>query len=387
MKASLHHGYNIYHFDIFIFSVLCLENSACSHWTFISNYNNYFNCTLTSSCEERKMFLYPSKTTSGNRICQPDLSEERRRRCNACNTFTPFCHGRCYFQRICLFAACSRSPFREDSGDTCSQIAMEAAEEDCHSDCSNMDQDSENAQKCHDCIEEHLVSVNASQCLNMSGASCWSCSLPVSENLAFCSQTQNNSLSIVQCIKRRFESTTTSRTICPSFTTTMPASSSTLPMPNTVETNSNCGQANLPPGCRSCICTLLCYWAPASDLCRVCVEEPEMSKAFVVNDHCPQGWTWAAETSKCYKAFPDPMPWSHADAFCKSGEGNLAQPKYNSSVYAMIESINIQTDVRGKFWIGSRYSDQGYIWVDGSTMDLVTNWGKYYPGLGIYLFI
>ena len=157
LKASLHHGYNIYHFDIFIFSVLCLENSACSHWTFISNYNNYFNCTLTSSCEERKMFLYPSKTTSGNRICQPDLSEERRRRCNACNTFTPFCHGRCYFQRICLFAACSRSPFREDSGDTCSQIAMEAAEEDCHSDCSNMDQDSENAQKCHDCIEEHFV--------------------------------------------------------------------------------------------------------------------------------------------------------------------------------------------------------------------------------------
>ena len=94
--------------------------------------------------------------------------------------------------------------------------------------------------------------------------------------------------------------------------------------------------------------------------------ESTLTRLSINHNQCPQGWIWAAETSKCYKAFPDKRPWPHAHAFCKMGNGNLAQPMYNSSWFAIIESINIRTEAKGNFWIGSRFSDQGYIWVNGS---------------------
>ena len=48
---------------------------------------------------------------------------------------------------------------------------------------------------------------------------------------------------------------------------------------------------------------------------------------------------------------------------------------YNSSWFAIIESINILTEAKGNFWIGSRFSDEvkGYIWVDGS-YNSYNNW-------------
>ena len=45
----------------------------------------------------------------------------------------------------------------------------------------------------------------------------------------------------------------------------------------------------------------------------------------------------------------------------------------------MIESINIQPDAVGAFWIGARYAEDGHRWEDGSTVDL-NNWD--YPVSG-----
>ena len=47
----------------------------------------------------------------------------------------------------------------------------------------------------------------------------------------------------------------------------------------------------------------------------------------------------------------------------------------------MIESINIQPDAVGAFWIGARYAEDGHRWEDGSTVDL-NNWE--YPVSGVY---
>merc|ERR1719410_2145907 len=41
---------------------LCGQDGQCSHWTFIYNYLSVpeiFNCTLLSSCEERRSYSFP----------------------------------------------------------------------------------------------------------------------------------------------------------------------------------------------------------------------------------------------------------------------------------------------------------------------------------------
>ena len=95
---------------------LCSEDPGCSYWTFVYNFHfGYFNCTLLSSCDERKVYAYPNKTSSGEKVCDIDSDSEKRRKCQpACKAHAPFCHGRClFFGRACLFAPCSASPFRK----------------------------------------------------------------------------------------------------------------------------------------------------------------------------------------------------------------------------------------------------------------------------------
>ena len=228
------------------------------------------------------MYSYPAKTSSGGRFCQPEEEDPKRRRCQpACGSHAPYCHGRCvYFGKACYFAPCSLSPYREDSGDTCSQLAMESVNGTCAESCNDQETESE-AAECQDCIEEDLTNLNATSCLNMSGSSCWRCSSQISEDLGQCSETRSDSSEVLQCV-----------------------------------------QESQSEGCKNCVCTLFCYWSPDSDLCKTCLSEPQASEYFVNHDHCPKGWTWAAETSKCYKTFTEKMPWPNAAAYCKSGNGN-----------------------------------------------------------------
>ena len=105
--------------------------------------SQHFNCSLLSSCEERKVYSYPDKTVSGGRDCQPE-SFKRRKCLPGCSNRAPYCHGRCvYGGRGCFFAPCSRSPYREDSGDTCSQYVMEAVQDGCKQYCTHVDTDTD----------------------------------------------------------------------------------------------------------------------------------------------------------------------------------------------------------------------------------------------------
>ena len=127
----------------FAFADSCNKILWCSHWqsshhTFEENVpNRSFNCSLLSSCNPQHLgnTTYPIVTNSGSRICLPDPF--KRRPCRpGCPAARRFCHGRCVAGgRGCFFAPCSRSPYREEAGSTCSQLAMEAEEEECQAEC------------------------------------------------------------------------------------------------------------------------------------------------------------------------------------------------------------------------------------------------------------
>ena len=137
--------------------------------------------------------------------------------------------------------------------------------------------------------------------------------------------------------------------------------------------------------CKECTCTILSYLLPKSDLTTACLQDPQLAALFVNHEHCQQGWVWAASLSKCVRAFSYLKSWAHASAFCKSGGGSLAQPKDNSSFYIMIETINLQQEAKGEFWIGGRRNEDtdGYIWdLDNSTVN-ADNWAPGYPLPGI----
>ena len=316
----------------------------------MSNYQaERFNCTLLSSCDERKVYSYPAKTSSGDKQCQPNLETEKRRPCRpACPIRAQYCHGRCYyFGKGCYHGVCSRRPYREDSGDTCSLHAMEAASAggECGSSCSSSIWETELGQ-CQDCIQQHLISINASHCLDLSGASCWSCTTPVSENLQQCSETRDNPLEIVQCV-----------------------------------------QQNLQSGCRSCVCSLLCYWSAGGDLCRACLENAELETFFVNHEHCPQGWTWSEDAAKCFKGFSDKKSWSFARQTCKDGGGRLAEAKTNVSISNMIEAMNLALS-DGTFWVNSKrnFGDDGFVWADNTNIESYS-WAQDFPSQGDHCYV
>ena len=281
--------------------------------------------------------------TSGARICQPD--GEKRRKCQpACCPDAPYCHGRCKYtvgtEGIgCLFHPCSPSPYREDGGSSCSQLAMEAGEADgeCHGSCAQVSTDTE-ADTCQQCLEDNIPS----PCSQMSGHTCWHCSQRVLESLTTCSR--QDPVHKINCIHQE----QTAR-------------------------------------CQACTCTLLCYWIPGGDLCKACQEDPQFETMFVNSVHCPQGWTWAEAESKCVKSFSVKKPWSHASQACQAGGGKLATAKSYNTLQPLIEAMNLQV-TSGEFWIGSRKKNDGddYTWEDGTSVS-IDNWDVGYPETGRYL--
>ena len=260
---------------------------------------------MTSCRPLSSISAYPVVTNSGDRFCLPDPF--KRRKCRpGCSSHAPYCHGRCvYGGRACFFHPCSRSPYREDGGFSCAQLAMEAGEEICLESCSDLSSDN-GSSDCQDCLLENLPG----QCQNLSGANCWKCSTPVFDEWKQCSQSLQNSNSIIDCIHQ-----------------------------------------NLLPVCRSCICTLICYWDPHGDLCKVCLDQSAFSSLFVNHNHCDPGWVYSSTSLKCYKAFTKLKMWNYASRFCENGGGLLAQPKSNISRNIVLEAIHLQ-ESQEKYWIG-----------------------------------
>ena len=56
----------------------------------------------------------------------------------------------------------------------------------------------------------------------------------------------------------------------------------------------NCITQAIVPSCRSCVCTLLCYWSPTGDLCTSCLDQPQHASLLLHHQQCPQGGVYSA---------------------------------------------------------------------------------------------
>ena len=227
----------------------CQNRGDCSYWTVeeqVLGKQQVFDCSLLSSCHlQQNLTSYPTVTTSGSKTCVPEIF--KRRPClPGCRPHAPYCHGRCVFGgRKCFFHPCSRSPYREDAGKVCADFIHDLIEEEndgCKESCSDLSTESGEAE-CQSCLMENVPE----QCRQMSGSSCYKCSIPVLEGLEVCSEIHQDVLNIIQCVKERQS-----------------------------------------PSCQQCTCTVLCYESPDSDHCRACLHQPELATLFVNHEFCQQ---------------------------------------------------------------------------------------------------
>merc|ERR1712079_56817 len=264
-----------------LYTGLCHNHFLCSSWQ--SSHHSFedeeydeprvFTCTLLYSCSPRSTAAdYPIVTNSGDRFCLPDPF--KRRPCSACPAHRRYCHGRCVYNNSpaakCLFGTCSCSPYKETPGSTCSQLAIEAQEEECSGECEDIST-SAGASSCQHC----LVNTIDESCQLLSGASCWYCGGSVLEEWRQCSSSDLSSVAMIDCISQ-----------------------------------------NIVPSCRICVCTLLCYWAPTGDLCTSCLNQPQHASLFLHHHLCPQGWVYSETSHTCFKAFNHEKPWTYAKSFC-----------------------------------------------------------------------
>merc|ERR1712069_94130 len=108
------------------------------------------------------------------------------------------------------------------------------------------------AAACQQC----LTNIIDPSCQLLSGAACWYCGGSILEKWRQCSSSDLSSVAMIDCIS----------------------------------------QATV-PSCRSCVCTLLCYWSPSDDLCRSCLDQPQLASLFHHHQHCPHGWVYSEVSS------------------------------------------------------------------------------------------
>ena len=329
----------------------------CTHWQ--SSHQTYeddvalrpFTCSLLYGCDNPSSSSadYPMVTNSGTRLCQPEPF--KRRPCSACPSQRKFCHGRCPYNNSpgakCLFGTCSASPYRENAGATCSQMAMDTEENECSGQCEDI---SNNADTCQTCIVDNIDP----SCQDVSGAACWYCGGSVLAMWRQCFSSDLSSVAMIDCISRA-----------------------------------------IVPSCSTCVCTLLCYWSPTDDLCTSCLDQPQLASLFLHHQHCPQGWVYSEASETCYKSYNELKPWSRALIFCENGGGRLAQPTSSASIHTVLESINI-ISTAGMYWLGAKQMNMGNgvggwqvgenIWIgDFSKVDN-GNWAPGYPLSGLVNF-
>ena len=287
---------------------------------------------MLASCEKKEVAPFPVLTSSGGRDCLPE--PYKRRKClPACSRARPYCHGRCVSGgRGCFFHPCASSPYRTSSSETCTQLAFEAEEGECQRACHYS-----GPEVCQQCLEENLPS----QCGELSAAPCWHCSSPILQESARCEIVHQNPLDVVKCIKTK----------------------------------------QVIAGCGSCVCSLICYWWPGGPQCRACLEEEQAAELFIDHDKCQQGWILSKEDRRCFKAFSSVQNWTQAEISCGDEGGILAEPTSFSSIFTIIEALNIH-GVKGESWIGGQKrgdADEDFQWsVNNSTIDSA-NWALEYP--------
>ena len=336
--------------QIFIFSVFCSEHKQCEYWTYEQDVSTLEkSCTLLSSCEKHSVDRSSSSlqmTHSGNRDCletamlPPSTDFDRRVKCSpACKPHAPYCHGRCVFGgRGCFFHPCSPSPYRSYVGESCTQRALEVSIYECLKYCGPSYTNSLNeSASCQNCIERSIPDV----CGDLSASNCWSCVLPVILKTALCQLTEDDDEDAVL----------------------------------------DCLRVQAPSHCRSCICNLICYFMdPMSDLCRECQENEEASDLFLHHEKCPQGYTFSEKDQICFKTFRKEKYWSSAKDKCEKEGGFLAQPRTQNSIFAVLESMNMQ-GVHEQCWIGGKKRKQSddFVWAENNDLIALDNWAQRFP--------
>ena len=155
----------------------------------------------------------------------------------------------------------------------------------------------------------------------------------------------------------------------------------------------NCSQDNTNPGdtvqcihdrqeagCQQCVCSVLCYVNAEGDICRECLQNPDLATFFLHSGKCPQSWTWSQHTHTCYKAFNQTKPWEYASRFCEQGGGRLAQPKSDSATFTVLEAISLGAG--GLHWLGGQQSGEDFLWVGDNSVVDSSNWAQGFPVSG-----
>ena len=256
-----------------------------------------------SSCEKHTVPSYPVLTSSGDRDCVPE--PERRRRCQACDSDRPFCHGRCVFNTACFFGTCSDSPYRTGS-ENCAHLAEEAEEDPnvCQWDCHYY-----GPETCQTCIEDNLPR----QCGMLSGASCWHCSSSVSEKYPQCQTEHQNATEVIQCIKTK----------------------------------------QVTEECDVCVCTWLCYRWPESPECMACLTDEQAAGLFINQDKCQQDWVFSQADKKCFKTFKTGLNWTEAALSCFDEDSILGEPKSFESYSIVMETFKLH-GIKTEAWVGGK---------------------------------
>ena len=163
-----------------------------------------------------------------------------------CKSHRPYCHGRCVFAgRRCMFHPCSSSPYREQLAETCAALIhdlIESQDDGCMESCADLSTEAGEA-ACQSCLITNLPQ----ECTEMSGESCFKCSIPVLQALEACSENHQDYLDIIQCIHE------------------MQSSS-----------------------CKEYTCTVLCQESPDSEHCKSCLQQPALEELFVHHEFCHQ---------------------------------------------------------------------------------------------------
>ena len=184
-----------------------------------------------------------------------------------CKAHRPYCHGRCVFAgRSCMFHPCSSSPYREQLGETCAALIhdlIETEDDGCMEPCADLSTEAGET-PCQSCLITNLPQ----ECGEMSGASCYKCSIPVLQGLEACSGSNQDLVATIQCIK-----------------------------------------AMQSPSCQQCTCTVLCYESPDSEHCRSCLQQPTLATLFVHHELCLQEQIFYFGLCLCVSL----NLWSHID--------------------------------------------------------------------------
>ena len=131
------------------------------------------------------------------------------------------------------------------------------------------------------------------------------------------------------------------------------------------------------------------------DLCRSCLDQPQLAERFLHHEHCPQGWVYSQASSMCFKSFNEIKPWKYAVRYCDYGGGRLGQAKNSSSLQIVLEAINLRAPA-GEYWLGGKENVVGagisgwpneYVWTGDRTLVDDDNWPTGYPVLGFNIDI